>query len=50
MIMRDGGIEELPDTDTQGLGPKLQHVYTVRIPTRELWGDEASPRDSVYAD
>jgi len=49
-ITRDGGIEELQDTDTQGLGDKQQHVYTVRFAARELWGDQASPRDSVYAD
>lgn len=49
-ITRDGGIQELQDTDIQGLGPKQQHVYTVRFPARELWGDQASPRDSVYAD
>ncbi|MGO9948738.1 MAG: nitrile hydratase subunit beta [Steroidobacteraceae bacterium] len=49
-IMRDGGIEELQDTDTQGLGDKQQHVYTVRFAARELWGDQASTRDSVYAD
>lgn len=49
-ITRDGGIEELQDTDIQGLGPKQQHVYTVRFAARELWGDQANPRDSVYAD
>ena len=27
-----------------------QHVYTVRFPARELWGDQASPRDNVYVD
>ena len=49
-ITRDGGIEELQDADIQGLGPKQQHLYTVRFTARELWGDQASPRDSVYAD
>jgi nitrile hydratase beta subunit len=49
-IERDGGIEELQDTDTQGLGEKQQHIYTVRFAARELWGDQASTRDFVYAD
>jgi nitrile hydratase subunit beta len=49
-ITRDGGIEALQDTDIQGLGPKQQHVYTVRFAGQELWGVQASPRDSVYAD
>jgi len=49
-IERDGGIEELQDTDIQGLGPKQQHVYTVRFAARELWGEQTSPRDFVYAD
>jgi nitrile hydratase beta subunit len=49
-IERDGGIEELQDTDTQGLGDKQQHVYTVRFTAQELWGEQASPHDSVYAD
>jgi len=49
-IERDGGIEELQDTDIQGLGLKQQHVYSVRFAARELWGDQANSRDSVYAD
>jgi nitrile hydratase len=49
-IERDGGIEELQDTDILGLGDKRQHVYTVRFAARELWGDQANPRDAVYVD
>lgn len=48
-IARDAGVEKLQDTDIQGLGPEQQHVFTVRFDARELWGDQASPRDSVYA-
>jgi nitrile hydratase len=47
-IERDGDVEELQDSDIQGLGPKQQHVYTVRFAARELWGDQASPHDYVY--
>jgi nitrile hydratase len=25
-----------------------QHVYSVRFTARELWGEQASPRDAVY--
>jgi nitrile hydratase len=48
MIERDGDVEELQDSDIKGLGPKQQHVYTVRFAARELWGDQASPYDYVY--
>ena len=32
------------------LGEKPQHVYSVRFAARELWGEQASPRDSVDID
>jgi hypothetical protein len=32
------------------LGDKPQHVYCVRFAARELWGEQAVSRDSVYAD
>jgi nitrile hydratase subunit beta len=49
-IERDGGIEELQDTDIQGLGEKQQHVYTVRFTARELWGEQSNAHDTVYVD
>jgi nitrile hydratase subunit beta len=49
-IDRDGGIEDLQDTDIQGLGTKRQHVYSVRFTAQELWGEQANPRDTVYVD
>jgi nitrile hydratase beta subunit len=48
-IERDGDVEELQDSDIHGLGPKQQHVYTVRFAARELWGDQANPHDYMYA-
>jgi nitrile hydratase subunit beta len=51
MVLRDHGIWNLQDTDAENVpigGP--QHVYTVRFAARELWGEAASPRDSVYID
>lgn len=49
-IVRDYGIFVFPDTSAHALGEKPQHVYSVRFAARELWGEQASPRDSVYVD
>ncbi len=50
VIDRDHGVFIFADTHAMGLGKKPQHVYSVRFTARELWGAEASPRDSVYVD
>jgi nitrile hydratase beta subunit len=39
-----------PDAHAHFLGEQPQHVYSVRFPARELWGDAASLRDAVYID
>jgi nitrile hydratase beta subunit len=49
-IVRDHGVYAFPDTNAQYLGEKRQHVYSVRFAARELWGEQASARDSVYID
>jgi nitrile hydratase beta subunit len=49
-IARDCGVDVFPDAVAQGLGEKLQHVYSVRFAAQELWGAQASRIDSVYAD
>lgn len=49
-IDRDHGVYNFPDTNADGRGPKRQHVYSVRFAARELWGEQASARDSVYLD
>jgi nitrile hydratase beta subunit len=49
-IDRDHGVFVLPDTNAHFLGEKPQHVYSVRFEARELWGEQASPRDAVYID
>jgi nitrile hydratase subunit beta len=49
-IARDHGVFVFPDSSALGLGPKPQHVYSVRLAARELWGEQASRRDSVYVD
>ena len=51
VITRDHGVWALQDTD--GAGDPVgapRHVYTVRFAARELWGPEASPRDTISID
>lgn len=50
IVIRDHGVFLFPDTNSEFLGEKPQHVYSVRFAARELWGDRASPRDSVHLD
>ena len=49
-IERDHGVFVFPDTNAHVLGEKPQHVYSVRFDARELWGERASPCDSVHLD
>jgi nitrile hydratase len=46
----DHGMFSFNDTVAHGLGHRPQHVYSVRFAAQELWGPDASPRDSVYID
>lgn len=48
VIDRDFGVYVFPDTNAMSRNPKPQHLYSVRFSARELWGDLASTRDSVY--
>lgn len=50
MVEHDHGVYVFPDTNALFLGENPQHVYSVRFAARELWGDQASPRDAVYLD
>jgi nitrile hydratase subunit beta len=50
VIDRDHGVFVFPDTAAHFLGEKPQHVYSVRFPARELWGEQAKPQDAVYLD
>jgi nitrile hydratase len=50
LIVRDHGVFVFPDTNAHFQGETPQHVYSVRFTARELWGDGASERDSVYVD
>jgi nitrile hydratase len=49
-IDRDHGVFVFPDTNARNAGEKPQHVYSVRFAARDLWGEQASQRDSVYVD
>jgi nitrile hydratase beta subunit len=49
-IARDHGVYTFPDSNAHFEGEKRQHVYSVRFAARELWGEQASPRDSVHLD
>ncbi|HEY0477588.1 MAG TPA: nitrile hydratase subunit beta [Kofleriaceae bacterium] len=50
VVAIDHGVFVFPDTHAAGEGDKPQHVYSVRFAARELWGPDASPRDSVHVD
>ena len=50
VIARDHGVYLFPDSNAHFQGEKRQHVYSVRFTARELWGEQASPRDSVHLD
>jgi nitrile hydratase beta subunit len=50
VVVRDHGIFVFPDTNAHFLGEQPQHLYSVRFTARELWGEDAPPRDSVYID
>jgi nitrile hydratase len=50
IIVRDHGVYLFPDSNAHFEGEKRQHVYSVRFAARELWGTNASPRDSVHLD
>ena len=50
IVTIDHGVYLFPDTNAHFQGENRQHVYSVRFAARELWGVNASPRDSVHLD
>jgi len=50
VVERDRGVFDLPDNEELGLDPSPQHVYLIRFTARELWGEGAPARDSLYID
>jgi len=49
-VYENRGAQTFPDTQLAAPADPVQHVYCLRFAARELWGDAASPRDSVYLD
>jgi nitrile hydratase beta subunit len=50
VIDRDHGVFIFADTHAMSADKKPQHCYSVRFTARELWGTDASARDSVFVD
>ena len=50
IIVGHHGAHVFPDTNAHGLGENPQHLYTVRIAMRELWGPSAEANESVLID
>ena len=50
VVEKAHGIFVFPDTNAQGLGERPQYLYSVRFAARELWGDQARTKDTVYID
>jgi len=50
VIEQDRGVQAFPGTNLTAFVNAAQRVYSVRFTARELWGNEASPRDAVYLD
>jgi nitrile hydratase len=50
IIVAHHGAHVFPNTNAHGLGENPQHLYTVRIAVREIWGNSAEPNESVLID
>lgn len=50
VVAIDHGVFIFPDTHAAGEGTRPQHVYSVQFTARELWGPDASPRDTIFVD
>ena len=48
LVESDRGLFVFPEADHHGEAETLQHVYTVRFRARDVWGPEASERDSMH--
>jgi len=49
-ITRVHGCHVLPDAHAHGLGERPHWLYAVSFSARDLWGEEAGPRDHVHVD
>ena len=49
-VDRIHGAHVFPDSNAHFHGEQPQYLYSVRFAARELWGEDAAPRDAVYID
>ena len=49
-VERVHGTFILPDTNAHGQGENPQPVYAIKFDAREVWGEQAAARDSIYVD
>ena len=49
-IAAQRGTYDFEDTDEYNQGANPNPVYSVRFAARELWGEQASPKDFIYLD
>jgi len=49
-VIAHHGAHVLPDSNARGDGEAPEHLYSVKFTARELWGDDASLRDTVVLD
>ena len=50
VVVLDRGVFLFPDTNAHLRGDKPQHLYSVRFAARDVWGEQASRRDSIHLD
>ena len=50
VVVLDRGVFVFPDTNAHLRGETPQHLYSVRFAAREIWGEQASPRDFIHLD
>jgi nitrile hydratase beta subunit len=50
IVERNRGVFALPDNEVYNIDPNPQHVYLIRFTARELWGEAAPKRDTLYID
>jgi len=50
IIHKVHGVYVFPDTHAHNLGEQPQPMYSVKFDARELWGDSAEGRETVYLD
>jgi nitrile hydratase len=50
VVQRDHGVFSFADSNAMTRDRKPQHMYSIRFAATELWGEAASPRDTLCLD